>query len=60
MKTNPKDKLILDMLAMFERLGTDAFARIDARVWHRVFTRRARKLGLLPKPNPNPRGGPER
>lgn len=54
MKT-PKDKLILDMLKMFERLGMDRTAQIDARVWHTVFRRRAVKLGLLKPLKPEPR-----
>jgi hypothetical protein len=55
MKTNPKDKLILDMLAMFERLGTDRTAQIDARLWRIVFHRRAAKLGLVKPKKRQPR-----
>lgn len=48
-KSQRKDDLILDAIDTFDRLGRDAMARIDSRIWHEHFRRRARKLGLMPK-----------
>lgn len=45
-KIDPRDRLILKMLAAFEGLGYDGMARIDARLWAAYFGRRARRLGI--------------
>ncbi len=43
-----KDKLILKMLQTFEDLGNDPMARIDARLWHKHYTKAARRAGVRP------------
>lgn len=45
-KLQQRDKLILKMLAAFEKLGRDPMARIDARIWFEHYRRRVRRLGL--------------
>jgi hypothetical protein len=42
----PKDKLILAMLKTFDDLGSDAMARIDARLWFKHYKRKVKKLGI--------------
>jgi hypothetical protein len=40
----PYHKLCRDMVKTFERLGNCATARIDARQWHRIYSRRMARL----------------
>lgn len=45
-KTKPKDRLILALLFCLDTLAQTYMAKLDARHWHAVFTRRARRLGI--------------
>ncbi len=48
MKTSASNALIKKMLQTFEDLGNDPMARIDARLWHKHYTKVARKLKIIP------------
>lgn len=52
MKQSPKDRLILAMLKAFDDLGGDRMAIVDARYWHKWFTKKCRKLGMKVPPSP--------
>lgn len=42
----PKDRLIAQMIRCLHQLGHDCMARIDARVWAKLFEKRAKRLKI--------------